>query len=193
MTRSAMLTASPMSWVTRIAVLPSRRRICATSSASARRVCESSAENGSSSSTTSGSVQSVRASATRWRMPPDNCRGRWLRNWPSPYRVSNCDGALAGAPHVEALDFSAEQRVVEDGSPLEQVVLLQHVADLAGRPRHRHAVDQHFAFGRLDDAGDHRQQVLLPQPLGPMMAANSPGAMLNEMSFSASVSPPRPK
>ena len=84
MTRSAMLTASPMSWVTRIAVLPSRRRISVTSSASAIRVCESSAENGSSSSTTSGSVQSVRASATRWRMPPESWRGRWCRNWPSP-------------------------------------------------------------------------------------------------------------
>ncbi len=83
-TRSVMLTASPISCVTRIAVLPSRRRISVISSASAMRVCESSAENGSSSSTTSGSVQSVRASATRCRMPPESCRGRWWRNWPRP-------------------------------------------------------------------------------------------------------------
>jgi len=110
-----MLIASPMSWVTRIAVLPSRRRISVTSSASARRVCESSAENGSSSNTISGSVQSVRASATRWRMPPDNCRGRWCRNCPSPYRVRSWvarSRALAmSAPWISA-PSSAFSRIV---------------------------------------------------------------------------------
>jgi hypothetical protein len=63
---------------------------------------------------------------------------------------------LPGVTHVEALDFRAEQRVVEDGAPLEQIVLLQHVADLAARPGDRRAVDQHTAFGGLDDAGDQR-------------------------------------
>ena len=35
-------------------------------------VCASSEENGSSSSTIAGSIASVRASAARCRMPPDN-------------------------------------------------------------------------------------------------------------------------
>jgi len=35
--------------------------------------------------------------------------------------------------------------------------------------------------------------VLLPHPLGPMMATNSPGAMDSEMPLSASVSPSRLK
>jgi hypothetical protein len=35
--------------------------------------------------------------------------------------------------------------------------------------------------------------VLLPQPLCPMMATNSPGLIEIEMSLSASVSPSRPK
>src|SRR5207245_1289579 len=88
-TRSAMLTASPMSWVTRIAVFFSRRRITATSSDSASRVCESSAAK---------------------------------------------------------------------GSPLEQIVLLQHVADLAARAGHGLAVHEHRAVGRHENAGDQRQQ-----------------------------------
>ena len=74
-TRSVMAMASPMSWVTSTTDLPSLRSTSTTSSAIASRVCESRAENGSSSSTTSGSVTSVRASATRWRMPPDSWRG----------------------------------------------------------------------------------------------------------------------
>src|SRR5579883_345431 len=60
--------------------------------------------------------------------------------------------------HVEALDLGAEQGVVEDRSPLEQVILLQHVADLAARPGDRRAVDQHLAAGRAQDAGDEREE-----------------------------------
>ena len=66
--------------------------------------------------------------------------------------------ALARLGHVGALDFRAQHRVFEDGAPLEQIILLQHVADLAARPGHRLAVDQHGAAGRLEDAGDQRQQ-----------------------------------
>ena len=32
--------------------------------------------------------------------------------------------ALAGLAHVGALDLGAEQRVLQDGAPLEQVILL---------------------------------------------------------------------
>ena len=39
------------------------------------RVCESSAPNGSSNSSTDGSVARARAMATRCCMPPDSCRG----------------------------------------------------------------------------------------------------------------------
>ena len=130
-----MLMASAMSCVTSIVVLPSRRRISVTSSASASRVCESSAENGSSSRTISGSVQSVRASATRWRMPPESCRGKWCRNWPRPYFVRSSSRARARLAHVGALDFRSEDDVLQNGAPLEQIVLLQHVADFADRAR----------------------------------------------------------
>ena len=66
--------------------------------------------------------------------------------------------AARALPHVGALDFGAEHRVLEDGAPLEQVILLQHVADLAARPGDRLAVDQHRAVGRRENSGDQRQQ-----------------------------------
>src|SRR5262249_37562456 len=153
-----MLTASPMSWVTRIAVLPSRRRISLTSSASASRVWESSAENGSSSSTTSGSVGSVRASATRRRIPPESPRGEEWGKPPGPQGGRDPAGPPRALRPCGALDFSAQHGVVEDGAPFEQVVLLQHVADLAAGAGDGLAVDQHGAAGRLQDSGDQRQQ-----------------------------------
>src|SRR5215467_306553 len=67
-------------------------------------------------------------------------------------------GALTGAPHVSALDLGTQYRVVQNGAPLEQIVLLQHVADLAARARDRPAVDQHGTSRRLQDARDERQQ-----------------------------------
>jgi hypothetical protein len=44
---------------------------------------------------------------------------------------------------------------------------------------------------RMPEINDN--SVLLPQPLWPMMATNSPGETLSEMSLSASVSPVSPK
>ena len=72
--------------------------------------------------------------------------------------MSSCVARSRARRHVGALDLGAEHGVLQDGAPLEQVVLLQHVADLAGRPGDRRAVDQHGAVGRLEDAGDQRQQ-----------------------------------
>src|SRR5215831_14331810 len=155
-----MLTASPMSWVTRIAVFFSRRRITATSSESASRVCESSAANGSSSSTTSGSVHSVRerhALAHAARELPRQV----VQELAEPVTGKQRGCALACLGHVGALDFRAQHRVLEDGAPFEQVILLQHVADLAARPGHRLTVEEYCALGRHEDARDQRQECAL--------------------------------
>ena len=48
-------------------------RMSPSSSRTCRRVIASSAPNGSSSSSTRGSRASARASATRWRSPPESC------------------------------------------------------------------------------------------------------------------------
>src|SRR4051812_12767143 len=66
--------------------------------------------------------------------------------------------ALTGLRHVNALDLGADQRIFKNGTPFEQIVLLQHVADLAARSGDGLAVDQHLPLGRLDDSRDQRQQ-----------------------------------
>jgi hypothetical protein len=49
--------------------------------------------------------------------------------------------ALARFGHVGALNFRAQDRVLENGTPLEQVILLQHIADLAAWPGDRLTVE----------------------------------------------------
>ena len=74
-TRSDSVIASDWSWVTKTMVTPSsrcRRRI---SSCISSRSFLSSADSGSSISTTRGSNTSARASATRCCWPPESCCG----------------------------------------------------------------------------------------------------------------------
>ena len=68
-------SASSGSWVTSSTVRPASRP--AASTWRRARVIASSAENGSSISTTGRSSISVRASAARWRWPPDRVAGSW--------------------------------------------------------------------------------------------------------------------
>jgi hypothetical protein len=74
-TRSATSSASSWSWVTKIEVMCSsscRRR---SQRRSSLRTLASSAPKGSSSSSTRGSTASARASAMRWRWPPESWDG----------------------------------------------------------------------------------------------------------------------
>ena len=70
MIRSARNTASSTSWVTKITVLrrPAQGEQLELEPFPGERV---QAPKGSSISSTSGSAASVRAMATRWRMPPE--------------------------------------------------------------------------------------------------------------------------
>ena len=74
-TRSASSIASSWSWVTKTVVWPVRSWISRSQRRSSRRTLASSAPNGSSSSSMRGSMASARASATRWRWPPESCVG----------------------------------------------------------------------------------------------------------------------
>jgi valyl-tRNA synthetase len=73
--KSASSSASSWSCVTNTVVWPVGRGSRAASAQLACRTCASSAPNGSSSSSTRGSMASARASATRWRWPPDKLAG----------------------------------------------------------------------------------------------------------------------
>src|SRR5215813_4024983 len=74
-TRSARKTASPRLWVTNTMVFCVRERSTERSSPSTMRVCSSRAPNGSSISRMPVSRLSARASAARWRMPPESWPG----------------------------------------------------------------------------------------------------------------------
>mmetsp|Transcript_1012 Transcript_1012/g.2507 ORF Transcript_1012/g.2507 Transcript_1012/m.2507 type:complete len:120 (-) Transcript_1012:50-409(-) len=74
--RSATSSASSWSWVTKMLVMCSsscRRR---SQRRSSLRTLASSAPKGSSSSSTRGSTARARASAMRWRWPPESCGGK---------------------------------------------------------------------------------------------------------------------
>ena len=74
-TRSATDSASAWSWVTKTVVMPSSSWIRRISSRSCTRTWASSAESGSSSSSTWGATASARASATRCCWPPESWCG----------------------------------------------------------------------------------------------------------------------
>src|SRR5437868_8680931 len=67
-------------------------------------------------------------------------------------------GALARLAHVRALDFGAQHGVLQDRAPLEQIVLLQHIADRAVGAGDGLAVHQNCAVGGLENSGNEREQ-----------------------------------
>ena len=87
--RSASCTASSMLCVTISTALVGNSRFSHSRVSSPRRlaaVSTSSAENGSSISSASGSTASARAKPTRWRMPPDSSLGKADSKPSSPIR-----------------------------------------------------------------------------------------------------------
>src|SRR6516162_5715018 len=66
--------------------------------------------------------------------------------------------------YIGALNFRSQNRVFQDRAPFEQVILLEHVADLARRPADRPAVDQNRAGRRLENPRDQRQQCAFATP-----------------------------
>jgi hypothetical protein len=63
--------------------------------------------------------------------------------------------------------LGAEDDVVDDRPPGEEQVLLEHVADLAGRPDDRPAVEQRLAARRPDQPGDDVEDRRLPAAARP--------------------------
>ena len=106
---------------------------------SSLRTRASSAPNGSSSSSTRGSTASARASATRWRWPPESCDGMPPREPLELHQLEQLVHALldlAPRPGARARPHAqAERDVLEHGHVAEQRVVLEHEADARGRAR----------------------------------------------------------
>ena len=89
----------------------------------------SSADSGSSSSSACGRRASARATATRWRSPPDSVRGRSSARWATPKRSSSSSARCLALAAVEAAQRVGD--VLPRAQVGEQRVLLEHVAAAA--------------------------------------------------------------
>ena len=146
--RSPMRIASSMSWVTRMMVLRSRRRIARNSLCSRSRTIGSTAPKGSSISITGGSAASARATPTRWRWPPESSRGIAPQELPrlEPDERQHLLDARRD-PRLRPAEQGRHRRdVLGDAHVREQPDLLDDVADACGagapgrcrrRPRRR--------------------------------------------------------
>ena len=134
----------------------------------ALRRLESSAPVGSSASSRRGSLASARATATRWRSPPESCEGRWSARSAEPHLLEQFQRA---APALARVRSGADQRyfdVHSRGERLEQQVALKDEADhlAAGACRigplpDACAVDRHApAVGVLQVADQREQRAL---------------------------------
>ena len=189
--RSERLNASLWSWVTKIVVTPSLRWISFNSSCIEPRRFLSSAENGSSSSSTFGEIASARARATRCCWPPDNCRG--LRVLEPMSRTSASTSAtcvdfrLGLPPHLKAIsDIRGDIHVRE-----ERVVLKEHsdFPPVRRNVRHRPAVNMDRADIRREKTGDHIEQRRLAAAGGAEQGQDFAAANIELASCSATTSP----
>ena len=141
--------------------MPSARSRRLSSPRSRSRSAASSAVSGSSSSRMPGRIATARASATRWRWPPES----WsMRRFSSPEMlVSATSSATRAARSLlrHAADLQAIADIVGHAHVGKQRIGLEHHADIAPLDRHRRhvlAVEQHLAAGIGQfEAGDDAQ------------------------------------
>jgi len=119
--RSASKIASSTSFVTSTTVVRRAFQIASSSSWSRARVSASSALNGSSINRTLGRMASPRATATRWRIPPDSSRGRLAAAAVRPTSATSSSvrrrrSALGSAPSTASTASAMFSRVVIHGS-----------------------------------------------------------------------------
>ena len=86
-TRSESSSASSTSWVTITVVTPASWQICISCCCRLPRVRASRAPNGSSSSSSLGSIARARPIATRCFMPPESSAGSLSAAWLRPTRA----------------------------------------------------------------------------------------------------------
>ena len=128
---------------------------------------------GSSASRMLGWLTRARATATRWRCPPDSSAGRWSLRSPSPTASSAADGALAPFLGRHAGVDQRQLDVVQGAGAREQVERLEDEADLlvadpgqlgVGQVRHALPVEPVLARRGRVEAADHVHQRALAGP-----------------------------
>ena len=107
------------------------------------RVCASSAANGSSISSTTGSAASARARFTRCCMPPESSPGKCLLEPARPTSFTKWSARCAHRRLVEALlHLHAIADVAGDGAPRQQARVLEHHGAIGAGAVDARAVDR---------------------------------------------------
>ena len=147
------------------------------------RVGVSSALNGSSSSSTSGSSANARARLTRCASPPDSVRDDRSRQ---PADAESREPALRALSPLAARDAAQPQPRLDvvECRAVEQQRLLEddrHTPpELQFAPARRLALEQHGPDVGRSSSASWRSNVVLPAPLGPMIASTSPARTSSE-------------
>ena len=177
-TRSASVNASSWSWVTNTNVMPECRWISLSSICICSRSLRSSAPSGSSSRRTAGRSTSARASATRWRCPPDSAVGRRSASRLQAHGGQRRERALAAFGRGTFAIRSGYSTLLQHRQVREQRVVLEHGVDIAVEGRGRGdvpAAQQHRAGGGLLEA---RRSAAAPSscrsPTGPAASRTRP-------------------
>ena len=176
--RSLSAIASDWSWVTSTVVTPASCWMRRSSSCISSRSLASRFDSGSSSSSSSGLMTSARASATRWRWPPDIARGYRSARWERWTRSSaSADAPLALGP-ADLPHFQSEADIFGDRHVREQRIGLENdpKAALARRDSAQLTTIQR---DRPPEVVSSKPAIIcsvvvLPQPDGPSSETNSP-------------------
>ena len=150
-TRGRRGTPPPRSSASRRTPSPAASRQRSTSSACmCSRVVGSSAPNGSSMRMMRGDRISVRAIATRCRMPPDSSLGYFVasRLTSRPTFAIHSRACSRRSAAGNAAAFEPERHVVLDRAIVERRVVLEDHAAIGARALHGLPADQHRPFGR---------------------------------------------
>ena len=158
--------------------MPSRRCSALSSLCICSRSLRSSAPSGSSSSSTCGWLISARASATRWRWPPESCAGPPLADAGQLHQRQQLVGAPVRARRAPRRAPSARRRRCRGcscaGTARSPGTRCSRRAHRAAAQRHVLAADQHAPAVGSVKPPIMRRQVVLPEPEGPSSVKNSP-------------------
>src|SRR5690348_4528895 len=185
-TRSESCTASVRLCVISRVVCRSCCWICRTLSPSRSRVCSSRAANGSSISRMRGSDASVRAMATRWRMPPESSAG---------YRRSNpARPTIVTKRRARSCRSRRPMPAISSGKATLSMTVRQGNVDSSWNTMPNAGCVPRTASPptatRPSNSGIRPPMMLnnvdLPQPDGPMMETNSPCSTANDTRSTAS-------
>ncbi len=161
MTRSASSTASSMLWVTMKMHLVGIFLLSHNSSSSERRfsaVNTSSAENGSSMKSTSGSTTSARANPTRCFMPPESSLGYAVSKSIETDGVDHAQCSLVALNRGRASRRQRRLDILDYREPREKGEALKDDGDMRNLAGHRLAMPEHLARRRRGQPGEHAQQ-----------------------------------